>query len=111
MDRKQFYGKLYYSTATKNVKQIMMMTIKLKIVIVIIIMMKMTNLYFSADDVVAWTNQSSKTNSVARCVFVLVFLLVFMFTLHHHEHQGEHQKSKNLVKKTHFLRKRSKRAK
>ena len=70
--------------------------------------MKMTNLYFSADDVVAWTNQ---TTSVARCVFVFVFHLVFMFTLHHHEHQGEHQKSKNLVKKTHFLRKRSKRAK
>ena len=44
MDRKQFYGKLYYSTATKNIKQIMMMIIKLKIVIMIIIMMKMTNL-------------------------------------------------------------------
>ena len=111
MDRKQFYGKLYYSTATKNIKQIMMMIIKLKIVIMIILMMKMTNLYFSADDVVAWTNQSSKTTSVARCVFVFVFLLVFMFTLHHHEHRGEHKKSKDLVKKTHFLRKRSKRAK
>ena len=59
MDRKQFYGKLYYSTATKNKKQIMIMIIRLKIVIMIIIMMKMTNLYFSADDVVAWTNQSS----------------------------------------------------
>ena len=111
MDRKQFYGKLYYSTATKNIKQIMMMIIKLKIVIMIILMMKMTNLYFSADDVVAWTNQSSKTTSVARCVFVLAFLLVFMFTLHHHEHRGEHKKSIDLVKKTHFLRKRSKRAK
>ena len=99
MDRKQFYGKLYYSTATKNIKQIMMMIIKLKIVIMIILMMKMTNLYFSADDVVAWTNQSSKTTSVARCVFVFVFLLVFMFTLHHHEHRGEHKKSKDLIKK------------
>ena len=86
------------------------MIIKLKIVIMIIIMMKLTNLYFNADDVVAWTNQSSKTTSVARCVFVFVFHLVFMFTLHHHEHQGEHQKSKDLVKKTHFLKKRSKRA-
>ena len=65
----------------------------------IIIMMKMTNLYFSADDVVAWTNQGSKTTYVARCVFVFVFQLVFMFTLHHHEHQGEHQKSKDLIKK------------
>ena len=89
----------------------MMMIIKLKIVIIIIIMTKMTNLYFSTDDVVAWTNQSSKTTSVAPCVFVFAFHLVFMFTLHHHEQQEEHQKSKDLVKKTHFLRKRSKRAK
>ena len=41
MDRKQFYRKLYYSAATKNIKQIMMMIIKLKIVIMIILMMKM----------------------------------------------------------------------
>ena len=80
MDRKQFYGKLYYSTATKNIKQIMMMIIKLKMVITIIIMMKMTNLCFSADDVVAWTNQSSKTTSVARCVFVFVSSCVYVYS-------------------------------
>ena len=71
----------------------------------------MTNFYFSTDDVAAWTNESSKTTSVARYVFVFVFHLVFMFTLHHMEHQGEQQKSKNLVIKPHFLRKGSKRAK
>ena len=87
-----------------------MMIIKLKIVIMIIIMM-MTNLYFSTDDVVAWTNQSSKSTSVARGVFVFAFHLLFMFALHHQEHKGEHKKSKDLVKKPHFLRKRSKRAK
>ena len=46
----------------------------------IILMMKMTNLYFSADDVVSWTNQSSKTTSVARCVFVLCSLFFFFFS-------------------------------
>ena len=78
MDRKQFYGKLYYSTATKNKKQIMMMIIKLKIVIMIIIMM--TNLYFSADDVVAWTNQVLKlppllVASLFLCFFLCLCLL------------------------------------
>ena len=71
----------------------------------------MTNLYFSTGDVVAWTNESSKTTCVARCVFVSVFHLVFMSTLHYKEHQGEHQKSKNLVIKPHFLRKGRKQTK
>lgn len=71
----------------------------------------MTNLYFSTGDVVAWTNESSKTTSVARYVFVFVFHLVFMFTLHHKEHQGEHQQRNNLVIKPHFLRKRRKQTK
>lgn len=64
----------------KNKKQIMMMIIKLKIVIMIIIMMKMTNLYFSADDVVAWTNQVLKlppllVASLFLCFFLCLCLL------------------------------------